>query len=78
VYEEGSPLTSRPPPAPRQRVTMNLLLQGETRTQIAAHLGISPHTAQGYIKAVLRHFGVHSRPELLARFHRGDGGDGRA
>ncbi len=60
---------------PRQRMTMNLMLNGQTRAQIARHLEISEHTTQDYIKAVFRHFRVHSRAELLARFHRGDGGD---
>jgi DNA-binding CsgD family transcriptional regulator len=60
---------------PRQRLTLNLLLQGSSRSQIAEHLEISPHTADGYVKDVYRHFGVHSHAELIMRFQSGDGGD---
>lgn len=61
--------------APRERITLNLLLEGQSRRQIAAHLGISENTVGGYVKSVFRHFGVHSQPELIARFRVGDGGD---
>lgn len=60
---------------PRQRITLNLLLEGQTRKQIAEHLELSPHTIDGYVKEVFRHFRVHSQPELIARFRSGDGGD---
>ncbi len=52
-----------------------LLLQGYTRARIAEHLGLSPATVNGYVKEVFRHLGVHSQPELIARFRSGDGGD---
>ena len=61
--------------APRQRITLNLLLEGQNRRQIASHLGLSLHTIDGYVKDVFRYFNVHSRPALLARFQSGDGGD---
>ncbi len=61
--------------SPRQRLTLNLLLQGNSRSQIAEHLGISTHTADGYVKDIYRHFGVHSHAELMMRFQSGDGGD---
>jgi DNA-binding CsgD family transcriptional regulator len=60
---------------PRQRMTMDLLIQGYRRDEIAAHLEISAHTVNEYAKAVFRHFGVHSQAELSARFRTGDGGD---
>ncbi len=60
--------------SPRQRMTLNLLIQGYTRQQIAKHLEISPHTANEYAKAVYRHFGIHSQAALIARFRHGDGG----
>jgi DNA-binding CsgD family transcriptional regulator len=59
----------------RQRLTLNLLLEGQTRKQISQHLELSPHTIDGYVKEVFRHFGIHSQPELIARFQTGDGGD---
>ena len=61
--------------SPRQRITLNLLLEGLTRKQIAGHLELSPHTIDGYVKEVFRHFRVHSQPALIARFQNGDGGD---
>ncbi len=54
---------------------MNLLVHGRARQEIASQLGISQHTVDGYVKEVFRHFRVHSQPELIARFHTGDGGD---
>jgi len=61
--------------SPRQRLAMNLLLQGQTRSKIADHLEISIHTANEHVKAVFAHFGVHSQAELIGRFRSGDGGD---
>ncbi len=59
----------------RQRMTMNLLIQGYTRGEIAGHLEISPHTVNDYVKDVFNHFSVHSQAELISRFRNGDGGD---
>jgi len=61
--------------APRQRITLNLLLEGQSRAEIAKHLGLSVHTVDGYVKDVFRFFNVHSQPALIARFQYGDGGD---
>lgn len=60
--------------SPRQRITMNLLIQGFTRAQIAEHLKISVHTANEYVKTVFKHFGVHSQAALIGWFKHGDGG----
>jgi DNA-binding CsgD family transcriptional regulator len=54
----------------RQRATLDLLLHGYSRQQIADRLGISVHTASGYVKEVFRHFGVHTHAELIAGFYR--------
>jgi DNA-binding CsgD family transcriptional regulator len=59
----------------RERITLNLLLEGQSRQQIADHLQLSAHTANGYVKGVFKHFEVHSQSALIARFQRGDGGD---
>ena len=59
----------------RQRMALDLLIQGYTRQSIADSLEISIHTANEYVKTVFRHFGVHSQPELIARFRIGDQGD---
>jgi len=61
--------------SPRQRITLNLLLEGQDRRRIADHLGLSNHTIDGYVKDVFRFFNVHSQPALIARFQHGDGGD---
>jgi DNA-binding CsgD family transcriptional regulator len=60
---------------PRQRVILNLLLEGQTRKAIAAHLSISLNTVQGYIRQIYRFFGVQSHAHLIRRFQRGNGGD---
>lgn len=59
----------------RQRTVMALLVQGYSRPKIAEFLGLSLHTVNDYVKAVFRHFSVHSQAGLIARFRRGDGGD---
>lgn len=53
---------------PRQRMVLNLLLQGHGRQPIAEHLGISINTVSGYVKAVYRHFNVSSQAGLMRRF----------
>lgn len=53
---------------PQQRIVLNLLLDGMSRKQIAAHMNLSEHTVSGYVRDVYRHFMVHSHPELMKRF----------
>lgn len=59
----------------RRKTVFMLLVQGYPRNRIAANLGISRHTADEHVKAIYRHFGVHSQSELIRRFTNGDGGD---
>lgn len=59
----------------RQRTTLALLVQGYTRQKVADHFRISLHTVNEYVKAIFRHYAVHSQAELIAHFRRGDGGD---
>lgn len=54
--------------SPRLRDTLRGLTRGLSEKQLAADLGLSPHTLHDYVKALYRHFGVQSRSELLARF----------
>src|SRR5688572_19751070 len=52
--------------APRQRQVLYRLKTGRPEKEIAAELGLSVHTAHGYVTAVYRRFGVNSRAELMA------------
>ena len=61
--------------SPRLRTTLNFLLEGLGRKQIAAHLCISENTVSGYVKEVYRFYKVQSQPELMKFFRDGDGGD---
>ncbi len=54
--------------APRVRQTLEYLLAGDSEKQIAARMGVSPHTVHCYVKALYRSYEVSSRGELLARF----------
>ncbi len=58
---------------PRVRETLRCLLEGDSEKQAAARLGVSTLTVHDYVKALYRHFGVTSRPELLAYFLRRSG-----
>jgi DNA-binding CsgD family transcriptional regulator len=53
--------------APRQRQTLELLLQGLTDKEIALRLGISPYTVNQYTKAIYRHYDVPGRAPLISR-----------
>lgn len=54
--------------APRVRQVLKCLLEGDSDKQVAARLGISRYTVNQYVKVIFQHFGVESRPELLARW----------
>jgi DNA-binding NarL/FixJ family response regulator len=56
--------------SPRQRQTLQLLLDGNSEKQIASQMGLSPNTVHHYVKAIHRHLRVSSRSELLARWVR--------
>lgn len=55
---------------PRARQVLALLHSGDSEKMIAVRLGISTHTVHDYVKLLYRHFGVHSRAELLAKLPR--------
>jgi DNA-binding CsgD family transcriptional regulator len=55
----------------RERLTLNLLISGLSQKEIAGHMKISVHTAQGYIKSIYRYFGVASQTALMNRFYQG-------
>ena len=54
--------------APRAREVLACLLEGDADKQVAARLGLTRHTVNQYTKGIFRHFGVTSRPALLARW----------
>lgn len=71
----GGPLArlEEPSPAalsPLARRVLRCLLEGDSDKQAAARLGLTRHTVNQYAKVIHRHFGVHSRAELLARWVR--------
>lgn len=51
----------------RRRV-LTSLVRGLAEKSIATKLHLSRHTVHDHVGAIYRHFGVHSRPELLALF----------
>jgi DNA-binding CsgD family transcriptional regulator len=53
--------------SPRLREVLRGLSRGASEKEVAAALRLSPHTIHDHVKALYRHFGVHSRSELLAR-----------
>lgn len=68
--DEASPHLS-----PRERDTLDGLLQALGDKEIAARLGLSPYTVHQYVKSVFRTLGVSSRAELIARHRDGGLGD---
>lgn len=68
VLDGKSPPPTAEPLSPRQRQTLELLLEGHAEKQIAARLAISKHTVHVYVKTLYKRFDVCSRAELLARW----------
>lgn len=60
---------------PRQRIVLNLLLDGMVRKQIADQMSITENTVSGYTKDIYRHFEVNSHVELMSKFLHGNLGD---
>ncbi|MEM6750887.1 MAG: LuxR C-terminal-related transcriptional regulator [Planctomycetota bacterium] len=52
----------------RLRQTLAGLLGGQSEKQVAAELGLSPHTVHNYVRQLYRRFEVSSRGELLSLF----------
>jgi DNA-binding CsgD family transcriptional regulator len=53
----------------RQQQVLDAARHGKSPAQIAAHLGIAEETVRKHLGPVMRHFGVKTRLELLARMH---------
>ena len=67
VFEQRAKVDPRDDLSPRLLETLQGLLAGHSEKQLAADMGLSPHTIHDYVKALYRRFGVASRAELLAR-----------
>lgn len=52
---------------PRERDVVGALASGDTTSEIAARLYLSPHTVRDHIKTVFEKVGVSSRTELVAK-----------
>jgi DNA-binding CsgD family transcriptional regulator len=71
----GRELAGLAEPAPsalprRSQAVLRCVLEGDSDKQISRRTHISPHTVNGHLKVIFRHFGVQSRSELLARWVR--------
>ncbi len=53
---------------PRQRIVLNLLLDGLGRKEISQRMEITENTVAGYIKGIYKHFRVSSQAQLLSKF----------
>jgi DNA-binding CsgD family transcriptional regulator len=66
------PVTTEPSPGlaggltRREQDTLSLLLTDASEKEMAARLGISPHTVHDYVKRLYRKLGVTSRAALMA------------
>jgi len=52
---------------PRELDVLRLMAAAKETAAIAEDLGISPHTARGYVQAVIEKLGAHSRLEAVLR-----------
>jgi DNA-binding NarL/FixJ family response regulator len=52
---------------PRLRQTLDGLCAGLAEKEIAAQLGLSPHTVHDYVRTLYKRFGVQNRAGLVAR-----------
>lgn len=78
LHEQGWPEdrgATVPKLSPRRQLVLNLLLEGRSRKQIAAALGLSENTVATYQKGIYGHFQVNSHATLMHRFRHGDGAD---
>ncbi len=50
---------------------IRLLADSQSEKEVAAELGLSPHTIHGHVKQIYRQLGISSRSELVAWYWRG-------
>jgi DNA-binding CsgD family transcriptional regulator len=63
----GSPTLEIAGLTPAQREVLALALRGVDESAMAQSLGRSAHTVHTHLKAIFKHFDVHTRAELIAR-----------
>lgn len=63
----GSPTLPIDGLTPAQQDVLAQVLSGKDEAAIAQFMGRSAHTIHTHLKAIFKHFQVHTRPELLAR-----------
>ena len=71
LHEEGWPGAASSEVAKlsrQQRLTLNLVLEGLGRKEIATQMSLSPHTIGDYLKALYKHFQVSTQVELITKF----------
>ena len=51
----------------REQEVTRLVLQGDSTTQIAERLVVSPHTGQEHLKNIFEKTGVHGRRDLVGK-----------
>lgn len=61
--------------SPRHLSLLNLLVQGNTRQEVAELMSLSLHTVNSYVKTLFAHFHVSSQTELMRHFLYGNGND---
>lgn len=59
-------LVARAPLSPMERRVLSLLLTDRSEKLIASEIGVSPATLHGYVRDILRKFGVSGRNGLIA------------
>ena len=53
-----------------QREVLRLLSKGLSEEEVAAEIGRSYHTVHNHVRIIYKHFGVHSRAELLSKLNK--------
>jgi DNA-binding NarL/FixJ family response regulator len=61
----GRPARHGPPLAPRERLVLQLVAEGQTSKEIAAHLAVSVKTAETYRARLMRRLEVHTTAALV-------------
>jgi DNA-binding CsgD family transcriptional regulator len=52
---------------PRERETLEFLIQGMTSKEIASHMGVSPHTVKAFLRLVMSKMQVSTRSGIIGK-----------